>query len=116
MFLIFFKARLEFNLKLLTSVLDGDSLSNYYFLSFVALVLKSARRSEANRVPKREAQGEVARIMDARLSSTQNFLKVFNIPQIIFCINKLDKCIKKVIKINITTKTTSNLRTCVVLS
>ena len=80
------------------------------------LVLKSARRTEANRVPKRKARGEGARIMDARRTSTQNFLKIFHIPQSIFCINQLDKCIRKVIKINRTTKTASNLKICVVLS
>ena len=80
------------------------------------LVLKSARRTEANRVSKRKARGEGARIMDARRTSTQIFLKNFHIPQNIFCINKLDKCIKKVTKINITTKTASNLKKCVVLS
>ena len=68
-------------------------------------------------MPKRKAEGEGegACIMDVRRTSTQIFLKVFHIPQSIFCINKLDKCIKKVIKINITTKTASNLKICVVL-
>ena len=66
-------------------------------------------------MPRRKARGEGARIMDARRTSTQNFLKIFHIPQNIFCINKLDKCIKKVIKINVTTKTASNLKIRVVL-
>jgi len=54
------------------------------------LVLKRTRRTDANR-----AQGEGAQIMDARHTSTQNFLKIFHIPQSIFCINNLYKCIKK---------------------
>jgi len=46
----------------------------------------------------RKAQGEGARIMDARRTSMQNIFKVFHISQNIFYRNKLDKCIKNVIR------------------
>jgi len=47
---------------------------------------------------RRKARGEGARIMDAKRTSMQIFLKAFHISQSMFCINKLDKCIKNVIR------------------
>ena len=88
------------------------------------LVLKSARRTESNRVPKRKAQGARRRRTHhgceahaswMRGALLRKILKFFHITQSIFCIKKLDKCIKKVIKNNITTKIANNLKICVVL-
>ena len=86
-----------------THILEDITCDIFQHLSF-------KRRTEAHRV--QNARRTHHRCDHARCTSTQKFLKVFHIPQSIFCINKLDKCIKKVIKINTTTKTASNLKIC----
>ena len=65
--------------------------------SVISLVLKRARRIGSQSV-RRKTRGAGARITDARRASMQIFLKVLHISQSMFCINKLDKCIKNVIR------------------
>jgi len=63
-----------------------------------SLVLKSTRCTEANRVPKRKARVEGARIMDARPTSMQKILKAFHILQSIFRRNKPNEYIREMIR------------------